>query len=162
MTLMLAQTYDPEKHEVLGWLMSEKMDGVRCYWNGSNMYSRNGNMFYPPDWFKELLPKFPLDGELWTKREDFQKIVSIVKKHSPGEEWKDISLQVFDAPKMKAPFEARLKKLQKVVDQTNSKHLIMLKQTKMESLEDLDKMMDEITGKGGEGVMLKDPTSDYE
>lgn len=92
MTLMLAQTYDPAKHEVVGWLMSEKMDGVRCYWNGSNMYSRNGNMFYPPQWFKDLLPKFPLDGELWTKREDFQKIVSIVKRQDQNEEWRGISL----------------------------------------------------------------------
>lgn len=38
----------------------------------------------------------------------------------------------------------------------------MLEQTKMESLEQLDKMMDEVTGKGGEGVMLKDPKSMYE
>ena len=60
--------------------MSEKMDGVRCYWNGKNMYSRNGNLFYPPDFFKDALPEFPLDGELWTDRDDFQKIVSIVKR----------------------------------------------------------------------------------
>jgi hypothetical protein len=26
-----------------GWWMSEKLDGVRAYWNGSYFYSRNGN-----------------------------------------------------------------------------------------------------------------------
>ena len=52
-----------------GWYMSEKLDGVRCFWDGKNLYSRNGNIFYPPDWFKDLLPKdLALDGELWTKR----------------------------------------------------------------------------------------------
>jgi DNA ligase-1 len=51
--VMLAQTYDPEKHDPKGWLMSEKLDGVRCYWNGSAMYTRNKNIFYPPDWFKQ-------------------------------------------------------------------------------------------------------------
>jgi len=52
--------------------MSEKLDGVRCYWNGKNMYSRNGKLFYPPQKFIDGLPKdFELDGELWTKRNDF-------------------------------------------------------------------------------------------
>jgi DNA ligase 1 len=52
--------------------MSEKLDGVRCYWNGKRMYTRNGKRFYPPKWFKDGLPKdLALDGELWTKRDDF-------------------------------------------------------------------------------------------
>jgi len=104
MSLMLAHNFDPTKHNVTGWLMSEKMDGVRCYWNGKNMYSRNGNLFYPPKWFKDELPNFPLDGELWTKRADFQKIVSIVKRKDENDEWRTISFQIFDAPKMTIPF----------------------------------------------------------
>jgi len=111
MSLMLAHNFEPEKHNVNGWLMSEKMDGVRCYWNGTTMYSRNGNMFYPPQWFKDELPKFPLDGELWTKRADFQKIVSIVKRQDENEEWRTISFQIFDAPKMKVPFAQRVEKI---------------------------------------------------
>lgn len=90
MNLMLAKNYEPTNFKnVKGWLMSEKLDGVRCYWNGKQMYSRNGNLFYPPKWFKELLPKnLALDGELWTKRDDFQKVVSYVKKHEPiDDEW---------------------------------------------------------------------------
>ena len=61
--------------------MSEKLDGVRCYWDGEAMYTRNGNPFYPPKFFTELLPKtLALDGELWSKRSDFQKIISTVRK----------------------------------------------------------------------------------
>jgi DNA ligase-1 len=45
---MLAYTYDPDLHDPTGWLMSEKLDGVRCYWNGKNMYTRNGNKIYAP------------------------------------------------------------------------------------------------------------------
>ena len=78
---MLAKNYDKNKHKVDGWYASEKLDGVRCYWNGKEMYSRNGKLFYPPDFFKSALPKdIALDGELWTKRDDFQKTVSIVKR----------------------------------------------------------------------------------
>ena len=69
---MLAQNYDPEKHDPTGWLMSEKLDGVRCYWNGTTMYTRNGNVFLgAPDSFKAKLPEIALDGELWTGRDDF-------------------------------------------------------------------------------------------
>ncbi len=52
--------------------MSEKLDGVRCLWDGKKMYTRNGNSFYPPDYFLKSLPNdLALDGELWTKRGDF-------------------------------------------------------------------------------------------
>ena len=52
--------------------MSEKLDGVRCFWNGKTMFSRNGNRFECPEWFKKQLPTdIALDGELWTKRDDF-------------------------------------------------------------------------------------------
>jgi len=49
---MLAHNYDPEKHDPSGWLMSEKMDGVRCYWNGTSMFTRTGKPFYPPQSWK--------------------------------------------------------------------------------------------------------------
>lgn len=70
--VMLAKSFDPETQDPKDWLMSEKLDGVRCFWNGSAMYTRNGHLFYPPDWFKKGLPEdLCLDGELWTKRGDF-------------------------------------------------------------------------------------------
>ena len=68
---MLAHNYDPNTHDPKGWLISEKLDGVRCYWNGSEMYTRTGNHFFAPDWWKLKLPKIALDGELWTERDDF-------------------------------------------------------------------------------------------
>lgn len=70
--VMLAQTYDPDRDDPTGWLMSEKLDGVRCYWNGtSGLFTRNGNPFAAPKWWKDKLPKIALDGELWTERDDF-------------------------------------------------------------------------------------------
>ena len=72
MSLMLAETIEKVGQDPTGWLMSEKLDGIRCFWNGAQMYSRNGKLFYPPKWFTEALPKnLALDGELWTKRNDF-------------------------------------------------------------------------------------------
>lgn len=36
--LMLAQEY--RNQDVSGWLMSEKLDGVRAYWDGKRLISR--------------------------------------------------------------------------------------------------------------------------
>lgn len=63
-----------------GWLMSEKMDGVRAFWTGTSIYSRNKNRFWAPDFFTKNFPKCQLDGELWTGRDDFHTAVSIVKR----------------------------------------------------------------------------------
>ena len=103
---MLAHNYDPDKHDPTGWLMSEKLDGVRCYWSGSKMYTRTGKPFFAPKWWIDKLPKIAIDGELWTSRDDFQKIVSIVRKHdTENEEWKKIKFMIFDAPLVKGTFE---------------------------------------------------------
>jgi len=32
--LMLAKVYDAQKHSIAGWYASEKLDGVRCFWDG--------------------------------------------------------------------------------------------------------------------------------
>jgi DNA ligase-1 len=68
---MLAETYKSEEHDPKGWLMSEKLDGVRCYWNGTTMYTRNGNKIFAPKEWIDKLPKVALDGELWSGRDDF-------------------------------------------------------------------------------------------
>jgi len=127
--MLLAKTYDPEKNDPTGWYMSEKLDGVRCYWNGSAMYTRNGHLFYPPDFWKEQLPKnVCLDGELWSGRDDFQKIVSIVRRQDKNDEWKDIVYMVFDAPKLKLPFKKRIARLQELIPK-DRKHIKLLEHT---------------------------------
>ena len=108
--MMLAKKWDQDKHDPKGWLMSEKLDGIRCYWDGSNMYSRTGLMFHPPAWYKAILPTdMALDGELWTERDDFQKAVSIIKRNKgDDEQWKKVTYMVYDAPLVKGNFRTRL------------------------------------------------------
>ena len=77
--LLLAETWTPDA-DVNGWWMSEKLDGVRAYWDGKQFFSRQGNRFYAPDWFLAGLPNMPLDGELWLGRKAFQRTVSIVRR----------------------------------------------------------------------------------
>src|ERR1700736_978808 len=62
--VLLAETWDCVT-DPTGWWLSEKLDGVRAYWDGKQLLSRLGNLFHAPDWFVEGLPDAPRDGELW-------------------------------------------------------------------------------------------------
>ena len=59
--VLLAETWSDEA-DPENWIMSEKLDGVRMFWTGTLMYSRNGNRFFPPKWFTRNWPKSQLDG----------------------------------------------------------------------------------------------------
>eukprot|EP00919_Chromeraceae_sp_WS-2016_P011614 GHVR01027120.1.p1 GENE.GHVR01027120.1~~GHVR01027120.1.p1 ORF type:complete len:130 (+),score=9.18 GHVR01027120.1:1600-1989(+) len=80
--VLLAETWK-DNVDPVDWLMSEKLDGVRCFWTGSTMYSRNANRFFFPPFFTKNWPKSQLDGELFIGRGEFSKTLSAVKKHVP-------------------------------------------------------------------------------
>ena len=65
--LLLAERWD-NAQDLAGWWLSEKLDGVRAYWDGRQFLSRLGNLFHAPDWFVDGFPSVPLDGELWIDR----------------------------------------------------------------------------------------------
>ena len=91
-----------------GWWMSEKLDGVRAYWDGARFVSRLGNPFVAPAFFIDGLPETPLDGELFGGRKRFQRTVGIVKRQDGSEAWKELRFVVFDAPSHGGLFEERL------------------------------------------------------
>src|SRR5438105_3659935 len=95
--LLLAATWDSAT-DLAGWWMSEKLDGVRAYWDGRQFLSRLGNRFHAPDWFVAGLPDVPLDGELWLQRKSFQRTVSIARRQDKSDHWKELRFLVFDAP----------------------------------------------------------------
>ena len=45
--------------------MTEKYDGIRVLWTGTQLYTRLGNVMRVPEFFTAQLPPFSLDGELW-------------------------------------------------------------------------------------------------
>jgi DNA ligase-1 len=164
--VMLAKNFEPGI-DPSGWWFSEKLDGMRAIWTGSKLISRNGNEIAIPDWFRSWMPTHPLDGELFTKRGDFQHIVSIVRKIVPVDsEWKQIKYMIFDLPAEKSPFEARYEKLHEVVAATCGSDgacpLQVVSQTRIADFEDLQRMHKALVAKGAEGSMLRKPGSAYE
>src|SRR6516162_1055509 len=86
--LLLAERWDCIT-DPTGWLLSEKLDGVRAYWDGKQFLSRLGNLYHAPDWFLAGLPSEPLDGELWLGRKAFQRTVSTVRRQDKSDHWRE-------------------------------------------------------------------------
>lgn len=157
--LLLAHRWDEQ--DPTGWLMSEKLDGVRAYWDGRGFISRLGNPFLAPEWFIDGLPDFPLDGELFAGRGRFQQTVSIARRADGGEAWRALSFVIFDAPAVNAGFESRLEHLDDHFGARAHTHAKVLAHRTCEGVADLQAELQRIEDLGGEGVMLRKPGSRY-
>ncbi|ORY45223.1 DNA ligase/mRNA capping enzyme [Rhizoclosmatium globosum] len=162
--LLLAQKYEPGSIDPTGWWISEKLDGVRAFWDHERreFVSRLGNPFTAPDWFKDAMPKdHSLDGELFGGRGKFSETVSVVKTiNSPH--WKKINFQVFDSPTMTTlPFEQRIVKLKSLFPPSADSPIILVAHEKCISAAHIVTALKDVESKGGEGLMLREPKSMY-
>jgi DNA ligase-1 len=121
--LQLAKDYEPRNHDIYGWFVSEKFDGMRALWDGgitrgllstsvpwgsepnrvsTGLWSRYGKVISAPDWWLNCLPSAVLlDGELFKGYGLFQETLSACKKHTPiDSEWADVRYYVFDSPSL--------------------------------------------------------------
>lgn len=157
--VMLAKKY--EGQDVTGWLYSEKLDGVRAIWTGTEFISRQGKPINAPQWFKDTLPPITLDGELWLGRKQFQKCVGIVRKKNPiDSEWIFIKYAVFDLPNSPNTFESRYSALCELLHNNDVAYAIEHKT--IYSKEHLDEEYKKVMLLDGEGLMIRNPYSYYE
>ena len=137
------------------YLVSEKYDGIRAYWDGEKLISRKGNIFAAPDWFTADFPNQALDGELWIARGKFEQTVSVVNRDAPHQGWQQIKYMVFDLPNKHDNFYSKLATMKKLINSAKSKYLLLVKQEKITDEMVLMQKLDKITEKGGEGLMLR-------
>jgi DNA ligase-1 len=159
--LLLAERWETAV-DLTGWWMSEKLDGVRAYWNGQAFLSRQGNLFHAPDWFSADLPNVPLDGELWIDRKKFQRTVSIVRRQDKNDLWKEITFVVFDAPGVDGEFETRLRFFAEYFRKHKLPHARAHDHQICRGMDSLRKELARIEALGGEGLMMRKPKSTYE
>ncbi len=152
--LLLLNKYTDDVN-VTSWYMSEKLDGVRAYWDGEKLISRSGKVFSTPKFFIEDFPKTELDGELWSKRSDFSNVSSIVNKKLPHDGWSQLTYNIFEVPNTAGNLIQRLSKVKE------SKYLRIIKQIKVKNKEHLEQFLKEIEKKGGEGVVIRDGSLNY-
>lgn len=159
--LLLADVWKPSI-DPTGWWMSEKYDGLRGYWDGRKLWSRKGNLIHAPDYFLAELPRdIPLDGELWVSHGKFEETISIVRSETPDDRWKTVHFMVFDAPRAKGTFEERMQFLRATLPEGN-RFVKMVVQERCQGVTQLLAERDRVVRLGGEGLMLRQPESQYE
>lgn len=131
--LQLAFPYNPKKGiSLAGRFLSEKLDGLRAMWDGgitrgipieqvpwanieksnrvpkaTGLWSRYGKPIFAEDWWLDLLPDFIIDGELWTGRQQFQRVSGIVRANVNQADWSPVIFKVLDAPHASLLFSDR-------------------------------------------------------
>ena len=152
--LLLLNKYTKDIN-VTNWYMSEKLDGVRAYWDGERLISRSGKVFATPSFFTKNFPSTKLDGELWSKRGDFSNIVSIVKKKKAHAGWGALTYNIFEVPDSSGDLTQRLKNVK------TGKYIKLIKQIKIKNKKHLEKFLKDVEKKGGEGVVVRDGNLPY-
>lgn len=159
--LLLAKHYDRNVNLKDYWA-SEKLDGIRCYWDGQQLWTRGGLKIPAPKRFTAGFPQEPLDGELWIGRQQFEAISALVRrKHSSTSDWGKVKFYVFDLPNQPIAFNKRLELLEHIVQTRNFPTLKMVPHFKVQTHSALMHTMNKVTKDGGEGLMLHKGASLY-
>mgnify|MGYP006121198543 CR=1 FL=1 len=159
-----ALAFDLSGQPVEGYWMSEKLDGVRGYWDGtSSFWSRNGINFKVPAEVAAQMPLGkPLDGEFWMGRCTFQQMNGFLKrKGTLADEWaaRKVKFMVFDAPFEEGAYETRMASAKSHIG-TNA-FVQVVHSVKVDSEQQMQDKLKEVTEAGGEGLMLREPIGVY-
>jgi len=160
--LMLANVYRPGMPLHNYWV-SEKLDGVRGYWDGKQLLTRGGERVAAPAWFTAGWPAIPLDGELWAGRGQFSRAVSTVRQQTPDDAaWRGMRFMVFDLPAHGGPFSERIPALNGVVSRIDQPWVQAVAQHKVANAAALQALLATTVKLGGEGLMLHRGASLYQ
>ena len=147
--------------DISGWVMSEKLDGIRGYWNGKRLVTKKGYAIHAPDYFMRHFPPFALDGELWIRRGAFEEVQSIVLDDHPGNSWKKVTYNIFEVPGAEGNLTQRLHKVKKWFYEHPNRFVKIIPQKRCPDRKALKQYLEEIVQNGGEGVIVKDPSLRY-
>jgi DNA ligase-1 len=140
--------------------MSEKLDGIRVFWNGTVLISRHNNGIGYPQWFIQGLPKnITLDGELWLGRGTLDLLDGVLSSsNTESMWWKQISFMIFDIPSSQEPYEIRVREMANL---QLPDHVCMVNVERCRGNQHLQEYLSQILDGGGEGLMLNKPYSMY-
>lgn len=160
--LMLANVYHDDIVLADYWV-SEKLDGVRAYWDGEKLRTRGGKRIVAPAWFTAGWPSDTLDGELWVARGQFSQVVAIIRQATVSDErWHAVKFMVFDLPGHGGTFGERNATLKQVVTNIHQPWLLQVKQFKVADKTALRTELNRVAKQGGEGLMLHRGNSLYQ
>ncbi|AFU20312.1 DNA ligase [Actinobacillus suis H91-0380] len=155
--MLLGQYRD---QDINGWVMSEKLDGVRGYWDGKQLISRQGNPLAPPDYFIKDFPPFAIDGELFSERGKFEEISSITRASEP-KGWYKLKFYIFDVPNAQGNLFERLAKLKNYLLQHPTPYIQIIEQIPIQNKAHLMQFYQQVLAQHGEGVVVRNPNTAY-
>ena len=160
--VLLADSYQ-DGIDVSQYWYSEKLDGIRAYWTGLHLVTRNGNRINAPKWFTDVLPDYPLDGELWAGRGNFHLVQQTVLDKIPIESaWQRINFMLFDMPYAEGNYQKRYDVIKHLVSAMNANHIKYVEHHAIQSEMNLFEQLNRISQYDGEGVMLRKVSSRYQ
>ena len=137
-----------------GFLVSEKLDGVRAQWDGRRLRFRSGREITPPAWFTAELPDVALDGELWMGRGRFDAVSATVRRASAdATAWRSVRWMLFDLPGAPGGFAERSQRLARL-GRRLAPWIGVLPQERLHSPAALQRRLDSVCRSGGEGLVL--------
>lgn len=159
--LLLAHEAD-ERIDPAGWLVSEKLDGVRAAWDGQQLRFRSGRPVVAPAWFVASLPRTPLDGELWLGRGRFDELSGLVRRGEPDDApWRAVRYMVFELPGATGSFAERAEHLARLAAAVAVPSLQAVAQQTVPDRAALMRWLDAVVEQGGEGLMLHRADAPY-
>ena len=161
--IQLANIYNQDQGiDLTKYLVSEKLDGVRAYFDGKNLISKEGNVFNSPEWFTKDFPPEIFEGELWIDKGKFELVSGTVRQKIPNDQdWQQVKLMLFDMPKHKGTFLERLKAMKSLVAKAHSQYLEVVEQSEISDQKTLMNRLYKVTKEGGEGLMIHKKSSLY-
>ena len=152
--LLLAREW-PADADPAGYLVSEKLDGVRALWDGRTLRFRSGAAIAAPAAWLARLPPQPLDGELWLGRGRFDDLSGLVRRAQPdAARWRELQYQVFELPAAGGTFAQRAVALQALCQPLGFAALQALPQQPVADRAELRRRLAAVVAAGGEGLML--------
>lgn len=152
----------PADVDPAGWLVSEKLDGVRALWDGERLRFRSGAPVPAPPAFLRRLPPQPLDGELWLARGRFSELSGLVRRQdASAADWSRVRYELFELPGAPGPFEARARALAELVEGLDAPALRAVPQERLPDRVALQRRLREVVNAGGEGLMLHRADAPY-
>ena len=152
--LMLA-THWQDNLDPSEFLVSEKLDGVRAFWDGQTLRFRSGRRIAAPAWFTQALPPTPLDGELWMGRRRFDDISATVRRKVPRDaEWHGLTYRIFDLPGQTGSFAERVAQMGPLLEAVGVPWLQALAQQSGSDRAGLQRQLKQLVQEGGEGLVL--------
>ncbi len=152
--LILADVFSSAINPAEYWV-SEKLDGIRAYWDGSQLFFRSGHPIQVPAWYTAGFQNIPLDGEFWLGRGRFEHLSGIVRKGVPVDaEWRQIRFMLFELPDAPGTFTERKDRLVELAAAAGVPWFKAVEQQRVADGKSLQDLLSIVVAGGGEGLML--------